>query len=404
MPLPSKPTDVPRFGSNALARVEPPETGGTGTTKDTGVIPGRRTPAQYVNWIFYTIYTWVLWVQSLTDQALTWTDLQTFHNGILVSSTTAARTGVDSTGGASNGPGVKGTGGSGNGRGLWGQGTGNAPGVYGVGGTTAPGSQFIGSGSLLRSAVVGFGNTGGSAGDGGYFQGLHEGTGATGESGVDGVGVGLHGIGHGNSGVWGEADGFSFGVFGSSSVANGHGGGFSAGPGGIGVQTIGGTGATGHGLTAAAGSSTAGARAAKFGQGNVEYTGTQPAKTASAGGANVVAALSHIKACARLVAQSPLTFCGISDANADGFNVASVATSGGALIVTMAQAMATAHFIVYVNGELAAGQRRIYSGNPLSTTTFQIDAAEFDNPSHAFNSVDLSNDTTPIHFIVCGRQ
>ena len=64
----AKPATIPRFATNVGVTNEPTE-----AKKDAGWIEGEKPPAQSMNWLFRWLYAWVLYLDSLTAEALTWT-------------------------------------------------------------------------------------------------------------------------------------------------------------------------------------------------------------------------------------------------------------------------------------------------------------------------------------------
>lgn len=67
MPV-SKPTEVPRWATDGAALITEPSSG----KKDIGWIE-EPVPADWWNWIWNRTYLWILWLQDITNQALTWT-------------------------------------------------------------------------------------------------------------------------------------------------------------------------------------------------------------------------------------------------------------------------------------------------------------------------------------------
>lgn len=104
----------------------------------------------------------------------TWSALQTFSAGIVVTQSTLNATGTQSTG---NGTGAGGTfiGGSSNGRGVNGQGVGTSPGGYFVGGATGDGLYAEGGGASKSGALL----KGGAGGVGAFLENGTAATGAT---------------------------------------------------------------------------------------------------------------------------------------------------------------------------------------------------------------------------------
>lgn len=147
-----KPTTLPTWATDGGTTVEP-----TSGEKAAGWVAGTRPPARWFNWWMNLLYTWIQYVDTPVG--------------------TGTGPGFAATGGSTSGPGLRGTGGGPNGKGVDGIGTGTGPGVYGQGGS----SNGIGV------QGVGDGNAAGVSGQGGE------------------TGVGVHGIGTGNAGVYGQA-------------------------------------------------------------------------------------------------------------------------------------------------------------------------------------------------------
>ena len=53
----TKPTDLPRWATDAGRTLEP-----TSGEKDTGWQAGYKPPARKMNWLFNTIYDWIVWL------------------------------------------------------------------------------------------------------------------------------------------------------------------------------------------------------------------------------------------------------------------------------------------------------------------------------------------------------
>jgi len=173
----AKPTDIPRWADTVAgdpAKVnEPPN-----AKKDVGWVTAEKPPAQWLNWLAFTLYTWIVWLRDFEITAHVWTALQTLNFGIVVTQGTANSDGTTSTGngtgagvrgrGGVSGPGVRGTAGSGatTAPGVHGQGdtTGAAggPGVLGEGGTNGAGGTFTGNGTAPGVLATG-GATNGNA-------------------------------------------------------------------------------------------------------------------------------------------------------------------------------------------------------------------------------------------------
>lgn len=78
----TKPSTVPRWADTGISgrNVEPSE-----PKKTAGWLPGEKPPAQILNWWMALVYSWVLWLQDITNQAFTWAAIQTFTSGVNVS-------------------------------------------------------------------------------------------------------------------------------------------------------------------------------------------------------------------------------------------------------------------------------------------------------------------------------
>lgn len=184
----AKPTTIPRWADTVAGDVtklnEPPN-----GKKDVGWLVAEKPPAQWLNWLFYWLYLWVVWLRDYEDTSHIWSQLQTYNRGISVSQAVLNSHGTITTGngtgvglwarGGANGGGVQGIGGVGaiNAPGVLGQGdtTGanGGPGVRGEGGTQSPGGVFVGQGP-----GAGLTATGGSSGHGVVAQGNGGGLGA----------------------------------------------------------------------------------------------------------------------------------------------------------------------------------------------------------------------------------
>lgn len=81
MPV-SKPTKVPRWATSGGALNTEPSEG----KKDVGWVV-EEPPADTMNWLQKLTYDWVLWLQDITNQALTWTANHVFSGNITVAGT-----------------------------------------------------------------------------------------------------------------------------------------------------------------------------------------------------------------------------------------------------------------------------------------------------------------------------
>lgn len=168
-----KPTQLPEWATSGTNVVEP-----TAGMKSAGFVAEQKPPAQYVNWLFKLLYDWTVWLNGLTNEALSWGAFQTFTARALVNSngadTYALRAvgiandngieaqgagtgkGLVGTGGGSSGTGVEGIGGASAGDGVKGTGQSSGAGVRGVAG--ASGSGVYGDGNVSGYGVTGVGN------------------------------------------------------------------------------------------------------------------------------------------------------------------------------------------------------------------------------------------------------
>lgn len=165
---------------------------------DVGWVPGMLPPAQIMDFLQYWTGKWLLWLQDLPNQAITWLALQTFNKGVVITASTGIA--LDVTG-------------------VTGQhaaqftGVGVGEGVVGIGGATGIGIKGIG-GATTGTGVGVRGDGGTTGGQGGYFQanggstngsssqGSNAGAGAFGQGGATGPGV--RGVGGGTNGPGGR--------------------------------------------------------------------------------------------------------------------------------------------------------------------------------------------------------
>ena len=326
-----KPTQTPRWANVGGSIVEPLE-----GKKDIGYVNAELPTHSEMNWLFNLIYQWAVWLDGLQAEALTWTNVNTFQKGVVVTQSTLNGVGLTVTGNG-GGDGVFGTGGSTGGAGVHGLGGAfGASGILGVG--NGNGDGVTGNGGSTNGSVGVRGTSGATNGSGGYFEGSGTGEGLKGVS--FGTGVGVVGIGGTNqSGITGAGGGSgagmvgtggatagSTGVIGTSAATNGNGGQFS------------GTG-TGVGVTAIAAS--AGGKAIQLNEGNLAFGSfnTEPAYADAI--LDRVTQINVEKAWA-------LFQCNGTTGNLvqDGFNVTSVVQSiaggnNGELTFTIAQDMAS---------------------------------------------------------------
>jgi hypothetical protein len=74
----SKPTDIGEWASDLGAQVEEPIAG----RKAAGWYPGDKPPSQILNWLLNVAYQWQVWLNGLQNEALDWTNTQTFSGGV----------------------------------------------------------------------------------------------------------------------------------------------------------------------------------------------------------------------------------------------------------------------------------------------------------------------------------
>lgn len=240
----------------------------TPVTKDSGWLPGQQPPAQWFNWLFYTINLWILWLQDIANQSFNgggvgpWTGEHLFTGGHpgFGNSPLTVTAGISTSGGDIDA--------------IYAAGSGAGSGVQGVGGPSGLGGLFVGGASSAYGAQCQAGA--GSNGAGCYHQGDGAGPGAACYGGTGG-GAGALGYGQGSAtglggssgsstmgGVTGANTGAGPGVLGTSST--GIGGQFTGGTNNTGCEGIG-TG-LGNGVSGVGGS---GGNAGVLGAG---YTGT----------------------------------------------------------------------------------------------------------------------------------
>jgi hypothetical protein len=209
--MPVKPTNTIGWTSTTGgSQVEP-----TGGEKVAGYAPGDKPPAEYFNWFWALVTSWIVWLNAFEATAHTWALRQTFTLGVDGTSDGSNFAGVTGIG-TNNEHGVQGTSGNGTGSGVRGLGIGvNSAGVSGLGGSAAPGV-------LGNSGGTGPGVSGTSGGTGAGVEGTGTGAG----DGVKGTnsssnGNGVHGVATGavGTGVLGEGTGAAgYGVRGLGAV------------------------------------------------------------------------------------------------------------------------------------------------------------------------------------------
>lgn len=102
----AQPTNTPRWNTAGANRTDPPS-----GQKDSGFVASSPLVSAYLNWLLFNIYEWVLYLKNLTTEALTWTVLQTFNVGIVVTTSVVNGDAVTATGNGT-GSAVKGTAGA----------------------------------------------------------------------------------------------------------------------------------------------------------------------------------------------------------------------------------------------------------------------------------------------------
>jgi hypothetical protein len=90
MPV-TKPSTLPRWANVGGSVVEPTE-----GKKDVGWATQEKPPAQYWNWLLYTIYLWINWLNDITNQAFTWVGAQTFSAASTFNALVTATAGITS--------------------------------------------------------------------------------------------------------------------------------------------------------------------------------------------------------------------------------------------------------------------------------------------------------------------
>lgn len=75
----AKPTQLPRWASGAGAVITPEPTEGK---KDTGWVVSEKPPAQTFNWWMRRVYEWLSYLDTITNEALTWAAKHTFSGGL----------------------------------------------------------------------------------------------------------------------------------------------------------------------------------------------------------------------------------------------------------------------------------------------------------------------------------
>lgn len=78
----AKPAQLPRWATDAGAPVTPEPSEGK---KDSGWAPSEKPPHQYFNWWMKLVYLWIVWLDGITNEALTWAAKHTFGGGLATS-------------------------------------------------------------------------------------------------------------------------------------------------------------------------------------------------------------------------------------------------------------------------------------------------------------------------------
>jgi hypothetical protein len=69
----SKPTELPEWGTTSTNITDPPL-----SYKQPGFPTGAQVPSGVLNWLLFTIYSWILWLSTFESTAHTWSAVQTF--------------------------------------------------------------------------------------------------------------------------------------------------------------------------------------------------------------------------------------------------------------------------------------------------------------------------------------
>ncbi len=89
----SKPTVIPEWASNGVEVVEP-----SAPKKVTGWADGEKPRHSYMNWLQNAAWQWVVWLNGLQAEALTWSALNTFSAGVVVTQSTTNGDAITATG------------------------------------------------------------------------------------------------------------------------------------------------------------------------------------------------------------------------------------------------------------------------------------------------------------------
>lgn len=369
-----KPTSVPGWNAPDTAVVEP-----LAGEKNAGFAPGYKPPAEYFNWFWRLVSTWITWLRDFESTTHTWTSPTNIFNGngtdapLRANSTglnsavlATSQDGAPAVSGVANAldqPGIEGTNAV-DGPGVWGKGRLTKPGVKGTsaGGT---GSGVEGTGGTGASGVKGIGgdNGGGPAG-----PGVH---------GVAGTGVGGSpaGVkGDGPTGVLGTATGGGEGVKGVAGPSGSGGDGVlgqGTGPGSGGVRGVGGIGdattAGGigvYGVGGGSGGAGGGGPGGKFerADGNSSKPAIEVVNGSIAHAASPASNVSLVNQFTGLMypkAWALVRWAGVGNATIlAGQNITSVvienAPIDGRVSVNLAANMASVNYGVFIQGQLSA--------------------------------------------------
>jgi hypothetical protein len=380
--------------------------------KDIGFDVAEKPPAQWLNWLLYNTYNWLVWLDAFETEAHTWTQLQTLQRGATLTQATVNTRALRATGNGL-GEGALFEGGSG-GHGAVGQCFG--PANYGLRGIGDP----------AGAASIGVRGEGGLNGDGGSFVGSGTGYGlrATGggTSGIGGIFTGTGGLSGlsttGNGSGWGafcKGGATGVGVYGQGGATSGYGGDFvgggtssaavratGGGPNGNAINAI----AVGAGLaleaTGAAHTSDsfyadvvcrAGTASTNTMRGDYSEFGgviNHPAATASI--KHQVRPINTVRAWAMISTNGAGTIT-----LEDGAGVVSVAINGNSIEITFADAFLNNKYACLVSGldgSVALGTPKFAVYQPNNTTTVAI-VTTGSNPATTVLNLD---------FMAIGRQ
>lgn len=86
----AKPSTLPRWATGGTAQVTEP----TEAKKDLGWVPLEKPGAQYFNWAMKLVYDWLVYLNGLTNESLTWAAKHTFSAGLASGAAPVAATDV----------------------------------------------------------------------------------------------------------------------------------------------------------------------------------------------------------------------------------------------------------------------------------------------------------------------